>query len=46
MTTDYVEYLVHLEERLASPGQEIPVQMSGFAKAVSIAWLREAEGGT
>jgi len=32
MTTDYVEYHKHLEERLAQLGQEIPGPMSGFAR--------------
>lgn len=31
MTTDYVEYHKHLEERLTQLGQEIPGPMSGFA---------------
>ena len=32
MTTNYVEYHKHLEERLAQIGQEIPGPMSGFAR--------------
>jgi AhpD family alkylhydroperoxidase len=32
MTTNYVEYHKHLEERLAQLGQEIPGPMSGFAR--------------
>ena len=32
MTTDYVEYHKHLEERLAQLGQELPGPMSGFAR--------------
>jgi AhpD family alkylhydroperoxidase len=32
MTSDYVEYHKHLEERLGQLGQEIPGPMSGFAR--------------
>jgi len=32
MTTDYIAYHKHLEERLAQLGQEIPGPMSGFAR--------------
>ena len=32
MTTDYIEYHKHLEERLAQLGQELPGPMSGFAR--------------
>lgn len=32
MTTDYVAYHKHLEERLTQLGQEIPGPMSGFAR--------------
>ena len=32
MTTDYVTYHKHLEERLAQLGQELPGPMSGFAR--------------
>jgi AhpD family alkylhydroperoxidase len=32
MTTDFVEYHKHLEERLAQLGQELPGPMSGFAR--------------
>jgi AhpD family alkylhydroperoxidase len=32
MTSNYVEYHKHLEERLGQLGQEIPGPMSGFAR--------------
>jgi AhpD family alkylhydroperoxidase len=32
MTTDYVEYHKHLEERLAQLGHELPGPMTGFAR--------------
>ena len=32
MTTDYIEYHQHLEERLTQLGQELPGPMSGFAR--------------
>ena len=32
MTTNYVEYHQHLEERLAQLGREIPGPMTGFAR--------------
>ena len=32
MTTDYIEYHKHLEERLVQLGQELPGPMSGFAR--------------
>lgn len=32
MTTDYVSYHKHLEERLAQLGRELPGPMSGFAR--------------
>ncbi len=32
MTTNYVEYHQHLEERLGQLGQELPGPMSGFAR--------------
>jgi AhpD family alkylhydroperoxidase len=32
MTTNYIAYHQHLEERLAQLGQEIPGPMSGFAR--------------
>jgi AhpD family alkylhydroperoxidase len=32
MTTNYVEYYKHLEERLIQLGQELPGPMSGFAR--------------
>ena len=32
MTTNYIEYRQHLEERLIQLGQELPGPMSGFAR--------------
>src|SRR5512136_1085499 len=32
MTTDYVDYHKHLEERLAQLGHELPGPMTGFAR--------------
>jgi AhpD family alkylhydroperoxidase len=32
MTTDYVEYHQHIEQRLTQLGQELPGPMSGFAR--------------
>jgi AhpD family alkylhydroperoxidase len=32
MTTDYVEYHKHLEERLAQLGRELPGPLTGFAR--------------
>ena len=32
MTTDYVDYHRHLEERLAQLGRELPGPMTGFAR--------------
>lgn len=32
MTTDYIAYHQHLEERLGQLGQELPGPMSGFAR--------------